>query len=297
MVALTPLQTAARQAARAVFRADALLVTAGAGMGVDSGLPDFRGTKGLWKEYPPLKQLGLNFVDMANPSWFEQDPCFAWGFYGHRLLLYRRTVPHDGFVTLQRWSADMPQGHFAFTSNVDGQFQRSGFAPDRVVECHGSLLHLQGLEGGPIETASSVSLPEIDTESLRLDDSLLPRLSNGELARPNVLMFGDAGWDGSRTGQQQRTFAEWLTALLATKARLVVVEVGAGKAVPTVRRTSESLVQQFGGVLIRINPRDGDIPSMVEGISIPCGALDGLSLIDAEMEPLRLSRAAGPVPE
>ena len=45
-----------RQAAELIGRADALLVTAGAGMGVDSGLPDFRGKDGFWREYPALKQ-------------------------------------------------------------------------------------------------------------------------------------------------------------------------------------------------------------------------------------------------
>ena len=38
-----------RQAAELIGQADALLVTAGAGMGVDSGLPDFRGKQGFWR--------------------------------------------------------------------------------------------------------------------------------------------------------------------------------------------------------------------------------------------------------
>jgi len=61
------------EAAVAVAEADALLITAGAGMGVDSGLPDFRGDKGFWKAYPPFERLGVSFVDMANPNWFVRD--------------------------------------------------------------------------------------------------------------------------------------------------------------------------------------------------------------------------------
>ena len=68
-------------------QADGLLITAGAGMGVDSGLPDFRGDQGFWKAYPPLKHLGKNFVDMATPELFYTDPKLAWGFYGLRLTL------------------------------------------------------------------------------------------------------------------------------------------------------------------------------------------------------------------
>src|SRR4051794_18199581 len=40
------------RAAQAIAAADALLIGAGAGMGVDSGLPDFRGNQGFWKAYP-----------------------------------------------------------------------------------------------------------------------------------------------------------------------------------------------------------------------------------------------------
>src|ERR1035438_2630271 len=81
-----------QRAAEAIRAADALLVTAGAGMGVDSGLPDFRGNQGFWKAYPVVARLGLSFADMANPAWFENDPHLAWAFYGHRLNLDRKST-------------------------------------------------------------------------------------------------------------------------------------------------------------------------------------------------------------
>ena len=83
------------QAASAIDAADALLVTAGAGMGVDSGLPDFRSEGGFWRAYPRLKALGLSFEEMAQPRWFRDDARMAWAFYGHRQMLYRRTSPLD----------------------------------------------------------------------------------------------------------------------------------------------------------------------------------------------------------
>ena len=63
-----------KRAAAALREADALLVCAGAGMGVDSGLPDFRGTEGFWRAYPVIAKLGLSFEEMANPAWFQTDP-------------------------------------------------------------------------------------------------------------------------------------------------------------------------------------------------------------------------------
>ena len=44
-----------------INEAQAILITAGAGMGVDSGLPDFRGNEGFWNAYPLAKKLTLGF--------------------------------------------------------------------------------------------------------------------------------------------------------------------------------------------------------------------------------------------
>jgi NAD-dependent SIR2 family protein deacetylase len=80
-----------KPATEAIKNADALFITAGAGMGVDSGLPDFRGNEGFWKAYPAVAKLGLRFSAMANPRWFQTDPHLAWAFYGRRRQLYRNT--------------------------------------------------------------------------------------------------------------------------------------------------------------------------------------------------------------
>jgi len=42
-----------------VSEAEVFVITAGAGMGVDSGLPDFRGDHGFWNAYPAYDRLGL----------------------------------------------------------------------------------------------------------------------------------------------------------------------------------------------------------------------------------------------
>ena len=133
-------------AAEVIARADSLIVAAGAGIGVDSGLPDFRGKDGFWQTYPALARANVDFYAIASPSAFHSDPLLAWGFYGHRLQLYRDTTPHGGFGILRKWGDGMPNGHAVFTSNVDGQFQKAGFDPRLVYECHGSIHHLQCLE-------------------------------------------------------------------------------------------------------------------------------------------------------
>lgn len=268
------------RAAMALREADALLVTAGAGMGVDSGLPDFRGNEGFWKAYPPMAKLGVSFVEMANPWWFERDPALAWGFYGHRLNLYRRTVPHGGFGRLLEIGRSKREGYFVFTSNVDGQFQKAGYDEDRIEECHGSIHHLQCLRpcSQDIWDARGEN-PDVDEAQFRARDPL-PRCPRcGGLARPNVLMFNDWDWVPHRTRAQSERFHRWLEGLSRRKASLAVVELGAGKAVATVRMTSEGAVRGGRGTLIRINPRDADVPP--GNLSIPLGAEEGIRKVTA----------------
>jgi NAD-dependent SIR2 family protein deacetylase len=256
--------------------ADALVVTAGAGMGVDSGLPDFRGTAGFWKAYPPFAKLGFRFEQLANPRWFREDPNLAWGFYGHRLHAYRDTTPHSGFAILKRWIDQKKHGGYVYTSNVDGQFQKAGFDPQHVVECHGSIHLLQCLESCGIEAFSADDFDvAIDSETMRAPGPL-PKCPNcGALARPNILMFGDSEWDERPFAPIHKNLQKWCRELRG--AKMVVIECGAGTAIPSVRIFSETLVGAFKAFFVRVNVRE---PKTSEGIGIAVGAKDFLETID-----------------
>ncbi|MFO0618329.1 MAG: Sir2 family NAD-dependent protein deacetylase [Polyangiaceae bacterium] len=266
-------------AAKAIRDADALVFTAGAGMGVDSGLPDFRGNEGFWRAYPPFAKLGLGFTSLANPRWFADDPGLAWGFYGHRLHLYRSTVPHAGFAILLRWARSKPGGAHVFTSNVDGQFQRAGFADDRVFEAHGSIHHLQCARRCPGIWSADAERVDVDPETMRAAEPHPRCRTCGAIARPNILMFGDFQFDEARHDEQQRRYVEFLGAHRGK--RLAVVECGAGTAVPTVRAQGEQLAMRLGATLVRLNPREFDVPAGQIGIST--GARAGLEAIDAAL--------------
>ena len=267
--------TAIARAAGLIEAAEGLLVTAGAGFGVDSGLPDFRGRDGFWRAYPALARARIDFEEAACPDTFHRDPGLGWGFYGHRLALYRRTVPHAGFRLLQDWGRRLAQGCFVFTSNVDGQFQKAGFDPARICEIHGSIHHLQCLEPccADIWPADDF-LPEVDARRCQLV-SPLPRCPRcGGLARPNILMFGDGGWLAQRTRGQQARLEAWLRQV----GKLVVLELGAGNHVPTVRWFGEGQ----GEPLIRINPTEPEVASAL-GVGIRAGALEALTAIAAHL--------------
>lgn len=268
------LESELNAAADAILHADAILIGAGAGMGVDSGLPDFRGDAGFWKAYPPFQ--GRRFAEMSNPLWFSKDPHLAWGFFGHRYNLYKNAIPHAGFQTLLRWAERSPRGYFVFTSNVDGQFQRAGFPESRILERHGSIHYLQcaRLCHSQIWPADGLQI-DVDMSTIRAT-SELPRCPRCRgLARPNILMFGDFEWHEARCAEQLARYQAWLKQV--ADCRIVAIEFGAGLAVPTVRIECE----EQASTLIRINPREAETPP--DGISVPFGALDAINRIDQLM--------------
>jgi NAD-dependent SIR2 family protein deacetylase len=210
---------------------------------------------------------------MSTPHWFKTDPHLAWGFFGHRLNMYRTAIPHRGFSILHKWGTQLKSGMFVFTSNVDGQFQKAGFAPDQIIECHGSIHHLQCAR--PCENniwSNNVEL-SVDETTIRTNSELPKCKRCGGIARPNILMFSDYSWIAHRTEAQEARYRSWLQN--AESHRLVTIELGAGLAIPSVRFQTESRE----GTLIRINPREADTPA--GGISLPLGALAALQQIDA----------------
>lgn len=244
-------------------------------MGVDSGLPDFRGDEGFWRAYPAFEKLGLSFSDLANPRWFWRDPRLAWGFYGHRLNLYRATSPHSGFAVLRKWAHQKPAR--VFTSNVDGQFQKAGL--ENVSEVHGSISHLQCCAPCCDEIWSApLQGIEIDKKSFRAVGPLPECPNCGAMARPNILMFSDGAWQSQRSGAQALQLKIWLESL--DISRLTVVEMGAGTAIASVRRFAEAL-QERGATLVRINPRESQGTDGT--ISVALGAREALAQIDAAL--------------
>jgi NAD-dependent SIR2 family protein deacetylase len=271
------LEAAAKAAADRLREAKTLVVTAGAGMGVDSGLPDFRGDQGFWKAYPMYERLGLSFVDAANPERFREDPAFGWGFYGHRLNLYRATVPHAGFALLRKWIDRLGLASFVVTSNVDGQFQKAGFPEEAILEVHGSIHHLQCMAGCSERIWENREEVPVDLATMRA--RRVPKcIACTAIARPNILMFGDFGWVDARTEEQRGRLDAFASEHVGD--RTVVIEMGAGTAIPTIRFASERI--GGAGLVVRMNPREPRIDA--PHLSMACGALEGLTAIDRALD-------------
>lgn len=296
--------------AEALADCDNWIISAGAGMGVDSGLPDFRGSSGLWKD----RSLAMTYEEMSDDKWFTEDPCFAWGVNYTQLALYRQTVPHEGFAAVSRWAEYLGKPYYVFTSNIDGQFEKAGFSEERIALCHGDIHHVQCTDrkcrgvggGGEADLVWSADcLPTgletgIDRASLRLSaaDSLdaahfrCPRCD--KLARPNIWFCHDANYvPRKQLIETRNAYNKWVFSSMDERKRIVVVECGGGMAIPSVRVEGEDAVAGGGegSLLIRINPSDCRVPAE-RGVGIPLGARAGLERLEAALSTLLKTRAA-----
>ncbi len=256
--------------------AEVVIITSGAGMGVDSGLPDFRGNEGMWKAYPALKDKKIDFMNIANPKQFKNFPELAWGFYGHRFDTYKNTEPNVGFDALKELVKGK-KDHFIVTSNVDGQFQKAGFDEVKVYEVHGRINKFQctDCQAEPWDAPEDTEFV-VDPKTFEMKGEI-PKCKCGAVARPNIMMFGDYQFNATETAKQEAAFNKFMNKYDKGNTKIVIIEIGAGTAIPTIRSIGEHIQEFVGAQLIRINPRESQGPA--ETMSIDKGCVEALSTV------------------
>lgn len=124
-----------------------------------------------------------------------------------------------------------------------------------------------------------------------------------QLARLNVVMFNDWHFAGQVYNERIANYQRFKSELAKTRMTLVIIELGAGTTIPTVRNESENLFvdRRWHAHLIRINPSVEHVvidPSIVkkshgEALQVNLDALTALTLID---EALRRASSHAPYP-
>ncbi len=147
-------------------------VITGAGVSVPSGIPDFRGPKGLYKFFPP------DIFDMES---FLSNPKRYYDFSRERLSAIKKAKPnvaHEVLAELERRGLIQA----VVTQNIDGLHLKAG--SKNVIEIHGNLREYTCLSCGKVYTAEEV-------EDLMKGDPV-PRCRDcGGLIKPNVVFFGE----------------------------------------------------------------------------------------------------------
>jgi len=106
-----------------------LVISTGAGVSRESGIPTFREAgEGFWQKYSPEQ--------LATEEGFLSDPALVWNWYAWRRRMVRQCEPNPGHYALAELERCLP-GTVTVTQNVDGLHQRAGSS--RVLELHGSI--------------------------------------------------------------------------------------------------------------------------------------------------------------
>ena len=149
------------------------VVLTGAGVSIESGIPDFRSDEGIWRDVDPL--------EVASIHAFRRDPGRVWSFYRERIELLRDAEPNAAHQAL----AELEERGLVqaiVTQNIDTLHTRAGSRD--VVEVHGSIRSAQCL--GCLWTEP------IDAVLAQLDESPLPSCSQcGAVLKPGVVLFGE----------------------------------------------------------------------------------------------------------
>lgn len=143
-----------------------VVVFTGAGVSADSGIPTFRGSGGLWRNF--------RAEDLATPHAFRNDPHLVWEWYEWRRDLIRNAKPNAAHEAIAR----LPDA-VVVTQNVDGLHARAGSLD--VIELHGNIFRVRCTQEGTThlrDGAFSALPPHCET--------------CGALLRPDVVWFGES---------------------------------------------------------------------------------------------------------
>jgi len=219
--------------------------------------------------------------------------------------------------------ADLPGPFFIVTSNVDAHSQKSGFKKTEVYQIHGNTEVWQCLIpcSRYIWKAPDDFVFEVDRRSMLSPvpekfkelDSQSRKLNNGfasghpvcinpncnALARPAILMFGDLEWAADDIESDIYTvWSDTVRKLLKNKQKLVILEIGCGNRIPSIRYKTEGylLDPELAPyvTLVRVNPdfpfednlevKDRVIPIMGNGLST-------VQTIDKHLQELLLKKS------
>lgn len=257
--------------------ADLLMVHTGAGMSKDSGVPTYREDgAGEWGKVSGEREGSI--FEIMNPTYMDEHPVYMWKRFARRSQQFKDLIPHQGYTILMDWIERFNLDYFFVTSNIDGQHLKAGATPDRVREVHGSIFytqcsvpcHQEVWEGGANEV--------VDVTNENLQPEGLPKCPKcGKMSRPNVYMFRDHTYVPTRSKWQKSN----LEKKLAEYEKVLVLEIGSGPHVQTIRAMTRKVVREKNAKLIRINPDYSDVRA--PHMSVADGALATLSTVHNEV--------------
>ncbi len=148
-----------------------VVISTGAGISAESGIPTFRGKDGLWKKY--------RAEELATPQAFRNDPKLVWEWYEWRRSIIGKKNPNPGHKILAQWEKIFPE-YTLITQNIDGLHQKAGST--KVLELHGNIWKTRCTKTEKLFDCFDLPLKEIPP--------VCPEC--GAILRPHVVWFGES---------------------------------------------------------------------------------------------------------
>jgi NAD-dependent deacetylase len=147
-------------------------ILTGAGVSAASGVPTFRGSGGLWRQF--------RAEDLATPGAFSRNPVLVWEWYAWRRELIASCHPNAAHDVIAQWSREFERCT-VITQNVDDLHLRAGTL--NLLRVHGSLWELS--------CWSECGAPTWRDEAVPLSPLPPSCPACGGVARPAVVWFGE----------------------------------------------------------------------------------------------------------
>jgi NAD-dependent deacetylase len=229
-----------KAAADIIRSADYCTGFTGAGISVDSGIPPFRGPKGLWNRYDP---------SILELSRFKREPEECWPvirelFFDH----FTAAVPNSAHLLMSRMEKEGMLKSI-ITQNIDNLHQRAG--SKNVIEYHGNSRYLLCMECGRKAAVTKELLSQT-----------VPRCSCGGVYKPDFIFFGEAIPEEASLKSLEEAQMSDVMILVGTTG-----EVYPAAMIP---RTAA----KNGTTIIEINPEPSSFTGVVSDIYLSASAVE-----------------------
>ena len=217
-------------AARLLRGSRSVVVSTGAGMSKESGIPTFRDApNALWEKFDPEK--------LASPEGFLEDPPLVWKWYEERRRMISRVAPNPGHFAIAALE-DRFDRFVVVTQNIDDLHRKAG--SKNVVEMHGNIFRYKCFDMGHA------------IEELPAGGDVPPRCRCGSMIRPDVVWFGEI----LPQSALERAFA-------AIETCDVMLVVGTSGIVYPVAGFP-AMARRVGAKIIEVNPERTEITPLAD---------------------------------
>ena len=239
------------QAAEIIHNSEMTLALTGAGISVESGIPDFRSAGGLWSKYSP--------EEYATITSFRENPEKVWKMLRDMDELVYQAEPNKAHLGMGELE-ELGYLHFIITQNVDNLHQAGG--AKNVIEYHGNSSTLSCLSCGKgyIMEEKRGEFP--------------PRCQCNNILKPDVVFFGEPIPEQALT----RSFQ------LAASAKALMV--AGTSAVVSPANTIPAIAKQNGAMIIEINKERTHLTDSMTDVFLEGGAGEIIMALVAEIRML-----------